>query len=482
MTNTELAALVETLQAENARLRSEMRAAEQEAAAAEAAAAAAVAAAANADRTPLETSADDRVAVSRRRRARARATASVALVLIGLLLVPAALVGSWAKGQLTDTEAFVATFAPLAEDEAVKALVVDEVMAVVNEQVDFERATGEVFDAVGSLGIPASAKAALEALKRPAALGLSSLATGVVTDFVDSEAFESIWAQALRISHQQLVAAMTDDPSAALTISSSGELALQLGPVIDAVKTALVAQGLDLASAIPSVDLQIVIAEDTGFSQLALLYGLAVTIGQWLPLVALALLVAGLVAARRRIVALVRASIAFVVVVALVGVGLQVGGVITVAGLAAYLPMDAARAIYSTVTSLLASTIVAMIVLGVTVALIGWVLGPWRPAPALRRAFADGAARLRRAGDARGITTGAAGRVLERQRVLVRAVIAVGAASIVLFVRPIGTAQIVWTAVVAVLLLVVVELLRRPVVIEATAETPETTVRMELRG
>lgn len=468
LTNRELADLVEQLRVENEQLRTEVRAA------------------ATAEADTLEIEAPDGASPrgSRRRgRQRGRTVASVVLVVIGLVLAPVALAGNWAQGQLVDTDAFVANYGPLAQDPAIKAFVVDEVMTVVNEQVDFQQSTSDVFDAVGELGLPPRAAAALDALKLPAALGLETLATSVVTQFVDSQAFEDIWAQTLRLTHQQLIATMTNDPGSALRISSTGELTIQLGPVIDAAKGAMVAQGLAFADAIPSVDIGVTVAKSTSLSQLTLIYGLAVSIGQWLPLVALLFLVAGVAVAKRRTVTLFWTGLTLGVVMVLIGVALQVGRVIAVAASAQYIPGLAMVAIYDGVTSLIASSAVALAVLGFTVMLISWVLGPWRPAPAVRSAFVEGGNRLRRVGDSRGISTGSFGRRLGRHRVLVQVLIGLGAAAIILLIRPLSTGQIIWTAVVAVLVLLIVELLQRPPVpVLVVAGEPSAAVADESVG
>ncbi len=450
MTNSQLLAMVEQLQAENEQLRSEVR---------------------NAETLPLPDldggGSPTTALPPRSRRGRGRTVAAVALVVIGLLLVPLAVMGSWAKDQLADTDTFVATFAPLAQDPAVKAFVVSEVMTVISDQVDFEGTTSEVFDAVGELGLPPAATTALQALKRPAALGLQSLATSVVTNFVDSAAFEDIWAQALRLSHQQLVAAMTGDPGAAIAISGSGELSVQLGPILDAVKSALDSQGFGFADAIPSVDISIAVAQSDGIGQLTLIYALAVGIGSWLPWIALAFLVAGVAVAKRRSVALFWTGLTLGVVMVLLGIALRIGNIVTVASIAPrYVPIDAAGVIYDAVISLIASTVVALAVLAFTVMVISWAVGPYRPAPAIRAAFAEGTARLRRIGDDRGISTGRFGVRLGRYRIIVQILVGVAAAALILFVRPLSTGQIVWTAVVAVVILLLVELLKRPAPIE----------------
>ncbi|MBF4573049.1 hypothetical protein ITJ64_11020 [Herbiconiux sp. VKM Ac-1786] len=438
----ELESLVAELRAENARLRAE----------AEASAAASTAAEPSEGRPPRGWWSGW-----------GRAGASAALVVVGLLVAPVAVVADWGETQLVDTEAFVQTFAPLARDEAVQAFVVSEVMAVVSDAVDFEQTTGEVFDAVGDLGLPPAADRALQALQVPAALGLESLATSVVTEVVQSPAFADVWAQALRVSHGQLVAALSGDPTAALAISSSGEVAVQLGPVVQAVKAAMVDRGLTIAAAIPEVDVSVVVAKSDSFGQLVLAYGLAVGLGLWLPWICLVLLAGGVLLARRRAVAVLRTGVALGVVMVLVGLAIRIGSLVTVAAVAPrYLPIDAARVIYDTVTARVGETVVAIAVLGFTIALIAWVRGPLRPAPAVRAAFASGAVRLRRYGDSRAITTGAFGRWLGRNRVAVEVLIGVAAAAVILAVRPIGTGRIVLTAVVALVLLVLVELLQRP--------------------
>src|SRR5689334_4448941 len=102
LTNAELAALVQQLQEENERLRAEVQVAE----------------------TAPAVSADVGAPAARRRRGRGRTVASVALVVIGLVLAPVAIAANWAESQLADTEAFVGTFAPLAQDPAVRAFVI----------------------------------------------------------------------------------------------------------------------------------------------------------------------------------------------------------------------------------------------------------------------------------------------------------------------------------------------------------------------
>lgn len=185
---------------------------------------------------------------------------AVVLITVGALIAPFAVVASWARVALTDTDRFVATYAPLAEDPEVQQYVTDEAVAAINEQVNLPQITSDVIDGITQLGTGPAATQALQLLKGPAANGLQSLVENGVSRFVQSEAFEDVWAAALRISHTQLVNVLSDNPDSAVTVDAQGTIGIQLGPIIDAVKKALVNQGIDLANQIPTVDRTIQIA------------------------------------------------------------------------------------------------------------------------------------------------------------------------------------------------------------------------------
>ena len=71
---------------------------------------------------------------------RSRAVLAVVLILLGVLLAPVAVVTGWAKWTLTDTERFVATYAPLADSPELQSYVVDQAMAAVDAEGGLRRA------------------------------------------------------------------------------------------------------------------------------------------------------------------------------------------------------------------------------------------------------------------------------------------------------------------------------------------------------
>lgn len=385
------------------------------------------------------------------------------LIVLGAILAPVAIVATWAQVTLTDTERFVATYAPLAEEAAVQAYVTDEVVTIINDRVDIPAITSDVIDGITSLGTGPAATKALDALKGPAAAGLQSLIQNRVAKFVSSETFATVWEQALRITHKQFVATMQGNPQAAVAIGSDGSIGVQLAPIIEAVKSALVEQGITIAEQIPTINRTITVAQSDSIPTVQLGYSLAVAAGAWLSWVALGLLAAGVLVARRKSRALIWAAVALAITSGLAVAAFAIGqGVFITSVSPSLLPSDVAGILYATVIGAMQDTAVAVLTLALVVAIVGWLAGPFDTPRKLRGFVSAGTASLRNAAARRGLTTGRFGEALYAQRVLIHAAIAVIAAAVIVFVRPISISLILWTLVIALIVLALVELLQRP--------------------
>ncbi|PPL19107.1 hypothetical protein [Microterricola pindariensis] len=396
------------------------------------------------------------------RRSRAWSVLSAVLIVIGLLLAPIAVVSSWAKVQLSSADQFVATFAPLAKDPAVQDYISAQLVTAIEANVDIAGITSDLFDGLKQLGLPPRASEALGLLEAPAVAGVKNLVSTAVDRLVASDTFAELWAGALRVSHNQLTATLEGDPNAAVTVNGKNELGIQIGPLVEEVKKRLVAQGFGFAANIPAVQLTVVVATADAFTTVRLVYNLAIAVGSWLPVVALVLLAAGILLARRRVGALVATSIALGVVMLVLAAGFGIGRIFFASAVASSgLPSAAADAIYDQVVQLMQSTTTALIVLAFTIALIAWFSGPYSLAAKLRGFIGSGISSVRRAAEHRGITTGRFGLWMYRQRVLVRVLIAVVASAVLLLSRPLHGSTIVWTAVLALLAVLVAELLQR---------------------
>ncbi|MDN3444600.1 hypothetical protein [Microbacterium sp. APC 3901] len=399
----------------------------------------------------------------RRSRGWGRALAATVLVLLGTLIAPVALIAAWGNVQLTDTDRFVARYSVLASDPAVQSAVTDQVVEAIEGQVDIPALTTDVIDGVIELGTGPAATRALELLKGPAAQGLQSLVGTVVERFVESEAFANVWASALRISHSQVVSALQNDPDAAIALGPDGTIGIQLAPIIDAAKDVLVDQGVGFAASIPTVDRTITVAQVDSLASVQLAYELVVAAGLWLPWVAILFLAAGVVAARRRSVALITAALSLGLVMLIVLAGLAIGRVFFDAALRSNgIPAEAGGAIYELVGGAMRDTAVAVLVLALVTAVVGWFAGPFDVPRRLRAVVHGGASSVRGALERRGLSSGRVGTWLHSRRSLLRGMVIVAAAAVVLLIRPLSPALVLWTLVLSLLVVLVLEVVERP--------------------
>ncbi|MDN5764140.1 MAG: hypothetical protein L0H41_17755 [Microlunatus sp.] len=407
------------------------------------------------------------------RRSRGRMVVAVVMILLGVLLAPVAVVTGWAKWTLTDTDRFVATYAPLAESPAVQTYVVSETMKAVDEKVDLNGLTQQLVDGLIKLGTGPRATQALRALQGPAATGLRSLVQDGVTTFVQSDQFANVFAQTLRATHRQLDATLGNDPDAVLTLGSDGTLGIELGPIIARVRDDLIERGITVATRIPEVNREIVLVQSDQLPAVQVAYGLTIAIGTWLPWAVLALLIGGVLVAHRRSRATVAAAGGFALVMALLAVLLAVGRVAALNVVpASVLPGTVTGLFYDTATTAMRSTAIAAAVIGVAVALVAWLGGPSRTPIRLRSVYGAGVGYVRDAAEHRGLSTGKVGVWLHRRRLLLFALIAVVAALVLVLNHPISLGLIGWTVFWSVLAVVVVTLVERPDPSDALATAP----------
>jgi len=402
-------------------------------------------------------------AAEHRAAARWRAFFAALLITIGVILAPVSVVAYWTKGYINDTDRFVASLAPLADDPAVQAYLVDEIVTVVNDNVDIDGITKDLFDGLSNLDLPPAAKNALGLLEQPAVQGVQGLIRSAATNIVASDAFAQLWEQALRTSQTQVIAALEGDTSSALVISDTGEIGIQLGPIIEEVKKELVDRGFSLAQNIPEVNRTIVVAQSDSLVQARTAYQLLNVLGFVLPLVSLGLIVLGVLVARRRSRTMIWAGLTLALSMALLAAGIAVGRILFVSALSpTYLPKDVAQALYDAVVPFINTTALSVGLVGFTVAVVAYLAGPFRGSTIVRRGTIGTAARIRAAAANAGITTGGFGDFLYHYRRLAHVLIGLAAAAVAIFWRPLAVPVIIWTAVLALIAVLLVELLQRP--------------------
>jgi hypothetical protein len=397
------------------------------------------------------------------RRRFGRSTAAVVLIVLGALLAPVAVAVTWAKETITDTDRYLATVGPLVDDPAVQAAVTNRVTGAIVDAIDLDQLVSQATGAVTDLGLPPRVADLVRGLDQPIVDAATGFIRTQVSRIVTSDAFSAAWVEANRAAQQQLVGVMQGDPDAIASIDANGTLSVDLTTVIDSVKQVLSDRGFTIVNSLPTINASFPLVQNSDLVRLKNAYQLLDVLGTWLPWLVVALLAAGVVCAYRRSRALVVAGLAFATAMLFTGLAIGIGRTLYVSSLPSTIQRhDAAVAVYDQLVSFLKVAVRTGFVLGIVVAVVAFLAGGSAAALAVRGAYTRSTAWVRGLGDRHGVGTGAVGVWLDEQRVLVRVVVAIGAALALVLAGHLTPQYVLTVAIVAVLVLGVVQLLSRP--------------------
>lgn len=395
-------------------------------------------------------------------RARWRSVTASVLVVLACLLAPLSVVAVWARSQVSDTDRYVQTVAPLAQDPAVQSAVADDVTRIVFQYVDVQGIASDAVAALSAKGLPPRVTEGLQALTVPIANGVQSFTRTEVGKVLASPQFATVWAQANRVAHQQLVGLLSGEQGGALT-SQNGTVTLNLGPVVAQVKQRLIADGYSVASRIPDVNRSIVLVQSDKVTKAQGLYRTLNTLGVWLPVIAVVLFAAGVYVAKGHRRTLLYGSLGIVVSMLALGVALSLARSAYLDGVPPdVLPREAASNVFDTLVRFLRTSLRTVAVLGLVLAIGAFFTGPAPTAVRTRSALGRGITAMRGGAEAHGVTTGRFGEwVFRAKRWLRLVVIAIGALVIIFWPYPTGVVIVV-TAILVLVGVGLVELLGRP--------------------
>jgi hypothetical protein len=405
----------------------------------------------------------------RERTSAAYAVGSAVLIIVACVLAPLSVASVWASNQLSDTDQYVQTVAPLVDDPAVQDALADEVTAAVFENLDVEGFTTEALEAIAEQpNVPPRVANLLPSLSVPLTNGVESFTRDQVEVFFASPEFAQLWAEVNRLSHEQVVTLLEGNEGGAVS-AQEGQITLNIGPIVAAVQEQLVDRGFELAANIPEVDRTFVLAESDAITQAQTFYSTLNMLGMWLPVIALVLFVVGVVLARDRRRALLKGALGLAGAMVVLGVTLTLIRVYYVETTPAdILSADAAGGVFDTLVRFLRSSLRALGVAALAVALAAFLTGPSRAAMKTRATFERGVGSARGGAENAGWDTGRFGAwVFARRRILQATTLAVAGLVLMFWTQP-TVWVVIWTAVVVVVALAVIEFLGTPPVPPAT--------------
>ena len=254
-----------------------------------------------------------------------RAALAVVLITLGVLLTPLSVMSVWARGQVTDTDRYVETVAPLASDPAVQQEIADKITATVFQYIDVQSLVDRAFTALGDRDVlPPGLATQVQALSVPISNGVRNFAEDQVLELVQTDIFAQAWEDANRAAHNQLVAALTGEGNGSVQVEGDA-VRVNMAAFVNTVKQRLVNRGFQLAERIPAVNAEFVILQSADLPKVQRGFDILDTLGYWLPFACALLIGVGVFVARNHRRALIAAGLGGALAMLATGVALQVG-------------------------------------------------------------------------------------------------------------------------------------------------------------
>ncbi|MGZ5398951.1 MAG: hypothetical protein ACXWDM_02985 [Nocardioides sp.] len=409
---------------------------------------------------------------SSRGRGRWRPVVAGVLILVAAVLAPLSVLATWASGQIQDTDRYLETVAPLADDPDVQDAVAVRIEQVVFSYLDLEAVTEELVTALQRPGLPPAAAVTLNALSGPLVSGVETFIRDRIDAIVRSDAFAQAWVEANRTAHAELVAALMGETGGAVEVDR-GTVSVNLAVLINTLKTQLSDAGFGIAERIPEVEASFALVQSDDLARVQQLLGVLEALALWLPVLGLTLIAAAVYVARDRSRTLVVAGLAVAVSMLLLGATLNVLRPFYLDALPASSSAAAAGAIYDQLVSFIRFALRGVLVMALTVAVVAWFNASHGTGASARRALGGGLAAARRTRSGVGMDTGRVGAALAQYRGPLRvAVVGIAALAYLAQDHPTGGTALAFVLVTGVVLLLIELLATEPDRSEAEAGVP----------
>jgi hypothetical protein len=289
------------------------------------------------------------------------------------VLLPLALVGAWAKAVALDTDRYVETVAPLAEDPGVQDAVAARMAAAAQRAMDLEARAPEL-----AQRLPPALRPYLDsAAQRGSALltddvleAAQAMVERVTMEVVASPEFADAWAQANRSAHEELMAVLSGDPD---QVGDERRVSLRLGTALGTVFGVLVERGLVDQADVPDVEVSFDLVRTGDLERARELYRWLDALGLWLP-VAWALLLGATVLLGRSARTLVWLAAGSLLTLGLLALALVVGRDVAIDRVADR-DREVAGTVWDTVLSSLWQLVGVAAAVAAVVLVVSWLAG-----------------------------------------------------------------------------------------------------------
>jgi hypothetical protein len=355
------------------------------------------------------------------------------LLVLACVLAPLAVCSIWLRDQVTNTDAYVQTVAPLSHNRAIDSAVAAKITSELFARVDVQGIVRQTLPAQGQF------------LAGPLVAGLRTFTQQAAERALATPQFNRLWKEANATAHRQVVA-LVKGKSGGIVTSKDGKVLLNLGALASGVQGQLHDQGVTLFDGV-KVNSTLELVQSKELAKASRYVHYVEAAGVVLPIFVVAAFVLALALSENRRRTLLRGGLglafAMVVMLALLYAARPVF-ISSVVG--PDVPHAAAGALYDTVVRFLRTSLRTAFTVGILLAAGAWVTGPTSAAVRVRTTCGGVLTGL---ADREDWEFGTTGRwVAHHKRALRFAVAIAGAAVLVLLQRPGTKGVLVVTALV----------------------------------
>jgi hypothetical protein len=160
-----------------------------------------------------------------------RWTAGVVVLLLAAVLGGVAVIATYVRDQVLDTNTYVATVAPLGANPTVQTAIAQRLSTEIVKQTDIAGTANDLANRLVQQGAPARVKD----LVPPLVSGIQTFLDDTIKKLLATSEFEQLWNQINGNAHASLVAVLTGTKHGA--VSSSGDaVTIDLGVILQRVK------------------------------------------------------------------------------------------------------------------------------------------------------------------------------------------------------------------------------------------------------
>jgi hypothetical protein len=295
------------------------------------------------------------------------------LVVVVCILAPVSVLAVWLHSTVLDTDQYVATVGPLAHDPAVQEAIATRVTNSLVASTDLDaRVAGALRP-----NAPFSAPAIADGIKR--------VVHDIALRLVQSDQFATLWEQANRRAHTQLVAVL-EGKGVGNIETKNGQVVVHLGPVVDKVKAALANAGINVFSRVEGerVNNQIVLLDSDQLSKAQDAVDAFDKLALALPILTIVLFAVAVLLSGNRRRTVLRTGLGVALSVALVLTLFNVARTVYLNALGPDVNQTSAAHVYDQLLEFLRVALRSIFVLGIVTAIGAWLAGPGQMATTIR--------------------------------------------------------------------------------------------------